>query len=313
MRFNSTAVALTSRTGYDSQSLTDNIDRVIAGLDRSGNFHSCKVLLKPNLITAKYGILPCTEPAFICSVARWFVDQGARVSIGDSPAFGSATAALQALGIADDLTAIGVRISDFRQSSNVSLSCGNKAAVAVDAMECDLLVNMPRVKAHAQTRVTLTVKNCFGCLVGLHKPWWHMVHGGKNGAFSDRLVQLLDVLADTVNLVDGIVAMEKTGPVHGVRYPLAVLGASTNPVAMDCALHEVLRVDPKQSPLMSACQRAEIRGAELSQLTFPLAAPAELQVSDFRFPDELNPIRFNPIRFLQSTFRRILSGRRQND
>ena len=309
MRLDSTVVALTSCPKYAPQPIADSINRVVSALDQVPNLHSCTVLLKPNLITAKYGSLPCTEPAFILEVARWFVDQGARVSIGDSPAFGTATAALQTLGIADELAALGVRITDFSRARNVLLAGGGKAGVAVDAMECDLLVNLPRVKAHAQTRLTLAVKNCFGCLVGLRKPWWHMAYGGKDGSFSDRLVQLLDVLADSITLVDGIIAMHKTGPIHGASYPLALLGASTNPVAMDRALLQVLDVDPELSPLMSACLRAGFDGAELSRLSFPLATPLELQVSDFQVPDALAPVRFNPFRFLQSTFRRILMSR----
>ena len=198
-----------------------------------------------------------------------------------------------------------MEITDFNQSRTVRLSGGGKATVAVDAMDCDLLVNLPRVKAHAQTRLTIAVKNCFGTLIGMRKPWWHMVYGGKCGTFSDRIVQLLDVLADSVTIVDGIVAMHKSGPIHGKPYPLGLVGASTNPVAMDCALHETLSINPAQSPLMSACQCARLAGSVLSDLSFPLLTPQDLQVTDFKAPEQLNPIRFNPFRFLKNTARRI--------
>lgn len=309
MNLNSTVVALTSCPEYTHHSLADTIDRVMAVLDQVPNLHSCTVLLKPNLITARYGVLPCTEPAFILAVARWFLDQGARVRIGDSPAFGSANAALQVLGIGGDLSDLGVGITDFKRFQNVDLAGGGKAGVAVDAMECDLLVNLPRIKAHAQTRVTLAVKNCFGCLVGLRKPWWHMAYGGEGGSFSDRLVQLLDVLADSITLVDGISTMHKTGPLHGELYPLALLGASSNPVAMDRALLQVLNVEPEQSPLMVACRRIAISGAEFSQLQFPLLTPIDLQVTDFQVPDQLSPVRFNLYRFVKRTVQRIFFRR----
>ena len=298
-------VALTPCPEYGHQCLADAINRVMAELDQVPNLHSCTVLLKPNLITARYGILPCTEAAFMLAAARWFMDQGARVSIGDSPAFGSANAALQTLGVADELASLGVSITNFKQSINVKLAGGGKAGIAIDAMECDLLVNLPRIKAHAQTRVTLAVKNCFGCLVGLRKPWWHMAYGGKDGSFSDRIVQLLDVLPDSITLVDGIHAMHKTGPIHGELYPLALLGASRNPVAMDRALHQVLDIDPELSPLMLACRRIGILGAEFSQLQFPLATPVELQATDFQVPEQLNPVRFNFFRFARRRVSRL--------
>ncbi len=308
MNLDSLKVALTPCPEYGHHCLIDAINRVMAELDQVPNLHSCTVLLKPNLITAKYGILPCTEAAFMLAAARWFMDQGARVSIGDSPAFGSANAALQTLGFADELASLGVSITNFKQSINVKLAGGGKAGIAIDAMECDLLVNLPRIKAHAQTRVTLAVKNCFGCLVGLRKPWWHMAYGGKDGSFSDRIVQLLDVLPDSITLVDGIHAMHKTGPIHGELYPLALLGASRNPVAMDRALHQVLDIDPELSPLMLACRRIGILGAEFSQLQFPLATPVELQATDFQVPEQLNPVRFNFFRFARRRVSRICKG-----
>jgi len=280
----------------------------MAGLDRLPDLHSSVVLLKPNLISVAHGTLPCTEPAFITAVARCFLDQGARVSIGDSPAFGSASSALQKLGIAEELAGMNVSITDFKRIKNVCLADGGVAGVAAAALECDLLINLPRVKAHAQTRVTLAVKNYFGCLVGLRKPCWHMAYGGKNGTFADRLVQLLDVLPDSLTLVDGIVAMHATGPVHGVAYPLAVVGASTNPVAIDLALLKVLGVHPGQSPLMQACRDRGLTDMDWAGLDFPLATPVELRVTDFLVPTELNPVRFNPFRFLRNSVRRMLTG-----
>ncbi len=284
----------------------------MAVLDQVPELHpSCTVLLKPNLITARHGVLPCTEPAFIVAAARWFVDRGCRVKIGDSPALGTATAALKTLGIAGELTALGVHITDFTRARDVSLAGGGTARVAVDALECDLLVNLPRVKAHAQTRFTLAVKNCFGCLVGMRKPWWHMAYGGRHGSFCDRLVQLLDVMADSVTLVDGITAMHKTGPIHGEPYPLHLMAAGTNPVAVDCALHHLLRLDPEKSPLLQACLAAGHAGAEFSQLQFPLAAPSEFPAPAFQFPEALIPIRFDPFHFIRSALKRImLSGSR---
>jgi len=311
MRLDSTVVALTRCAEYAPRVLAHGFDRVLGALDQMPELHSCTILLKPNLITTRYGSLACTEPAFILAATRWFVDHGARVTIGDSPAFGSAANALQALGIADDLNALGVTVSDFNDGRVMSLPGGGTAVVAADAVECDLLVNLPRVKAHSQTRVTLAVKNYFGCVVGLRKPWWHMAYGGKDGDFTDRLVQLPAVTANSITLVDGITAMHKTGPVHGAPYPLSLVGASANPVAMDRALLKVLNLDPEQSPLLEACRRAGLTGTKLAQLSFPLRGPSDMQVYDFQVPPELSPIRFNPFRFLKSSVQRILSGRKR--
>ena len=113
MLFESTTVALVSCPEYASAVLAPAIDRVITALGELEHPAGLQVLLKPNLISAKRGPLACTEGAFIVAVARWFLDRGARVTVGDSPAFGTATAVLDRLGILEDLRSLGVGVSDF--------------------------------------------------------------------------------------------------------------------------------------------------------------------------------------------------------
>ncbi len=309
MKFESTNVAITTCPGYDEPDLADAVDRVLCAAGQLPELHSCRVLLKPNLITARYGPLPCTEAAVILAVSRWFLDHGARLSIGDSPVLGTAAGALETLGVKDKLFAAGVSISDFRQGRKVTLASGGEAMLASDALDCDLLVNLPRVKAHAQTRLTLAMKNYFGCLLGFRKPWWHMAHGGEKGGFCQRIIEIPLQLPPSINLVDGITAMHITGPIKGKPYALGILAASENPVAVDRALHEILQVPPEDNPLMAACNRAGFAGTQLSQLSFPLLKPKQVQVDDFILPETLNPIRFRVFRYIKNTIRRILLHR----
>lgn len=306
MLLDSTTVALTYCRDYSPAFLEPCVDRLITATGRPEGLTGLRVMLKPNLISAKSGPLPCTEVAFLLSVARWFIDNGAKVTVGDSPAFGSATDVLTRLGVFDTLQFLGVEVSDFTSTRKFILPSGIKASVAVDALDSDLLVNLPRVKAHAQMRVTMAVKNYFGCLAGLQKPWWHMVHGGASGRFAELLVELLTVLPESLTLVDGIRAMHCTGPIEGEPYTLGVLAAGKNPVAVDTALLSVLHVSPQHSPLQQAAAHAGIAGSLLDGLSFPLSAPAELRVNDFSIPENLSPVRFNPFAFVLSSIRRKL-------
>jgi len=275
-------------------------------------FRSTHVLLKPNLISARHGPLACTEVAFILATARWFVDQGARVCIGDSPAFGTASGVLAKLGIVEQLRSLSVPITDFDRVNTVTLASGKKAGLAADAMDCDLLINLPRIKAHAQLRVTLAVKNMFGCLVGMRKPWWHMAYGGHQGEFESLLVELMTVLPDSLTIVDGITAMSGTGPIGGHPCHLGLMAASTNPVAVDSALLSALGLDPDVSPLWRACRDAGLPGVRFNRLDFPLQVPQDFQVTDFSVPEELSPIRFNPFRFVSGSFKRALGRLHQS-
>ena len=200
---NSCTVALTSCASYDKQDLSQALNNVLKHINVPVTLCSAEVLLKPNLISAKTGPLSCTEGALILAVARRFVDQGARVSIGDSPAFGTAASVLNSLDLRDKLSSLGVQTRPFHQGALIELPGGGQATLARDALECDLLVNLPRVKAHAQARLTVAMKNYFGCLVGLRKAWWHMAYGGKRShqknGFFDRLIRIPSALPRSIH------------------------------------------------------------------------------------------------------------------
>ena len=306
MLLDSTRVALLAQATYAQPSLDRNVDRLLADCAACRSLRSARVLLKPNLITARNGQLACTDGRLLAAAARWFIDQGARVTVGDSPSFGSARAVLARIGALDKLTRLGAEVVEFHQGVVVDLPGGLQAPLAAPALECDLLVNLPRVKAHQQMRVTLAVKNYFGCVSGFHKPWCHMRHGGVRPRFAELIVGLLTVLPDGLSLVDGVVAMHGSGPVHGEPHPLGLLACATNPVALDRALLAVLGIDPEQCPLWREARRVGLCGTRLDELHFPAAAPAALAVRDFVVPATLNPIRFNPFRFAINSLRRLI-------
>jgi uncharacterized protein (DUF362 family) len=306
MQLNSTRVSLKAHSSYEQPSLDAAIESLLASMDSLGTLRTARVLLKPNLITARNGRLACTDGRFIVAVARWFAVRGAQVAVGDSPSFGSARSVLEAIDALPVLREMGVPVVEFRQVKEVTLPGGYKVPMAAAAMECDLLVNLPKVKAHSQMRLTLAVKNLFGCVSGFHKPWWHMVHGGANGRFAELLVALLALLPAVCTMVDGIVAMHQTGPIHGEPYALGVITGGANPVAVDTGLMHLLGVDPRQCPLWCAAHRAGLAGTNMDELMFPLARPSGLAVNDFMVPEVLGPVRFNPFRFAKNSMKRVL-------
>jgi Uncharacterized conserved protein len=305
MRTEVLPVFLTRLPRYEQLPLETAVDGLLAAMPHP-TLRTANVLLKPNLITARNGLLACTDSRVIVAVARWFQAQGARVAVGDSPSFGSARGVLAAIGALPDLRRLNVAVREFRRCRKVVLPCGQKADLATAALECDLLVNLPKVKAHSQMRVTLAVKNVFGCLAGFQKPWWHMAHGGSNDRFADLLVGLLAVLPTGCTVVDGVVAMHRTGPVHGDPFPLGILAGGVDPVAVDTALFTLLGIDPCDCPLWYAARRAGLAGTTSAELAFPLLHPADCAVHDFVTPETLDPIRFNLFRFVNSSIKRVL-------
>lgn len=299
-------VALLSCPEYHRGHVKAAIDSLCRALSFVPGYGSL-VLLKPNLLsgTRRDG-LACTHPQFVAAVAEWFIDHGARVRIGDSPAFGTARMVMGACGIREAVKGLPVRMVNFTRSQARTLAGGAAIGLATEALGCDLLVNLPRVKAHSQLLVTLAVKNLFGTVVGVRKPLWHMRSGGCPGQFSGLILDLLGVLPAGITLVDGIVAMEGEGPMAGSAYPLKVVAGGCSPVAVDAALLAVLGIDPLQSPIAREALRRDMAGARIEDLAWPLRTARDLAVRDFRVPGSLKPIRFGGVQVLRGGLRRIL-------
>jgi len=312
MLINSTSVALLHCARYRTRDIAERIDQLCAALG-FGVSSGTRVLLKPNLLSNRSAEhLACTHPAFVAAAAEWFVDQGAKVAIGDSPAFGTAKGVMRATGIEKALAGLPVESINFDRTTTVELPGGVSVDIACRALECDLLVNLPRVKAHSQLYVTLAVKNYFGTVVGFQKPWWHLRYGKHAEEFASHLLDLLEVLPAGVTLLDGIVAMHGTGPISGQPFSLGLVGGAVNPVALDTALLRILGLDHARSALWQECVNRSLTGTDPVTLDYPLLKPAEFSVKGFKAPAILKPVSFNPLRMLLSGCRRFAARAKES-
>lgn len=289
---------------YDRQAVKECVGAIAGALNFSVPAGS-RVLLKPNLVSGRRpGGLPCTHPEFIAGVAEWFLDLGAQVMVGDSPAFGTARGVMDACGIATALRNYPVTLQNFDDPVVVVLRSGLSVKIARPALECDFLINLPKAKAHNQVLVTLAVKNYFGTVTGFRKAALHARLGDKGSLFAECLVDLLDILPGGVSFMDGITAMHQQGPVSGSAFPLGLIGGALNPVALDTALLRILGIAAEDSPLWVECHRRQLPGCREELLRFPLGSPGEFQGEGFQVPARLKPISFHPWRLCVSAMKR---------
>ena len=300
-------VGLTACRQYDRRLLKERLE----ALGNAVGFRvspGSRVLLKPNLVSAvRNKGLACTHPEVVAAAAEWFLDQGAQVRVGDSPAFGTALGVMQACGISAALKGLPVTMVNFEAAQPVRLASGLSVGIARAIGECDLLVNLPKIKAHGQLYLSLAVKNYFGAVVGFRKPWLHARHGDIGNRFEAMLVDLLAALPDGITLADGIEAMHVDGPTGGKPFPLHLLAAGCNPVALDTALIEVLGLPHQASPVWRECRRRNLAGSSLEELSFPLARPEEVAVQGFQPPVRLRPVSFHPWRLLRGALKRLMA------
>jgi uncharacterized protein (DUF362 family) len=308
MRFVTTAVGLLRCPDYRRSVLKENIDALCKALCFSLS-PGDTVLLKPNLVAGgRAGALACTQPEFIAAAAEWCLDQSARVVIGDSPAFGTARSVMQQTGTIAALKGLPVKPVNFSSGRKVFLANDMPVILAQEIFECDVLINLPRVKAHSQLRVSLAIKNFFGTVVGMRKAWWHMCCGNSVDRFARYLFDLLEVLPGGTTLIDGVVAMHESGPLRGRPLPLGIVAGGQNPVALDTALLTVLGIEHARSPLWRESAQRHVLGAAPADLAYPLLEAEQAAVGHFIAPEHLKPISFNPCRMALSAVKRSISG-----
>ena len=301
-------VSLIRADSYERQRLRTSLETLLEPLGGMGAFvkKGDRVLLKPNLLTAGRPGKECiTRPEIVYCVAQLVQEAGGKPFFGDSPAFGSARGVAQANGYLPVMEELSLPIVEFHgQRYETESVAFNHLRLCKEAMDADVVINLPKLKSHMQLTLTMGVKNLFGCVPGKMKAWWHMEAGKDENRFGEMLVETARAINPDLTILDGIIAHEGNGPSGGEPRQLNVLGASSDVFALDRATVEILNVDPALVPTLAAGKRLGLAG-ELANIYFPHQQPGELQVMDWKLPDALMPIDFGMPRVIKSTFKHL--------
>ncbi len=297
-------VALCRCSDYARARVQDKVGRVLECVDWRPA-RGTVLVVKPNLLRVQSHGLCCTHPEVIRAAVLYARDHGAIVTVGDSPAFGSALRVAGGIGLVEALQGLDVPVVTLDDPVVHTLPSGIRVHIARRALECDAVLNVPRLKAHCQMRLTLAVKNMFGCVSGVHKALAHAKHGERENRFVSMLVELGQVLPPTSALLDGIVAMHRTGPSGGSPFALGLLGASQSCVALDTSIYGILGMCSEEVPIWKELQQRNHPEAFLSGIHLPLDALEDFDASGFRLPQVLDAVSFRPGVLLRSMVRRI--------
>lgn len=304
----STPVCFTRAQTYNLEPLRADLEALLAPLGGMGAFVQSgqRVLLKPNLLTGSRPTQACTtNPAVVYCVAQMVKAVGGQPFLGDSPAFGSARGVARANGLLPLAEALDLPIVELHgQRYAVESEDFDHFRLSKEAMEADVVINLPKVKSHTQLTLTLGVKNLFGCVPGKMKAWWHMEAGKDARRFGTMLVETARLIDPELTILDGIVGHEGNGPSGGDPRHLGLLAAAPNVFALDRAVVELLGVDPTAVPTVAESMRLGVCPA-WEDIDFPLLSSAELAVEDWRLPDRLMPIDFGTPRVVKSVFKQL--------
>jgi uncharacterized protein (DUF362 family)/ferredoxin len=287
-------VAITRCGDYRAETVEASIREVLRLLGGVGEFirkgEVC--LIKPNILAGRDPkAAVTTHPEVVRAVVRLVKEAGATPVVGDSPGIGSPRKAAQRsgiLGVCEDEGAAFVEFKDAVAVENPGGHTFKRLEVAREALEADCIINVAKLKTHAQMYLTLGVKNVFGCVPGARKPQWHLSAGVDNLHFAGMLLDLYLFLKPRLTVMDAVVGMEGNGPAAGAPRALGLIFASPDAIAMDAIAAEVLGADPGDVPILKAALARGIREADARGVNVLGERPAAVKVNGFKFPPPMS-------------------------
>ncbi|MBE3588528.1 MAG: DUF362 domain-containing protein, partial [Thermoanaerobacteraceae bacterium] len=219
-----------------------------AGLDglKSGD----RVLIKPNVVIGdeKYrrftkGVLTTVE--VLEELVELLREYGCRnIVIGEgsitNEELGLTTrTAYDLAGITEMARRLNVKLLDFHQGPFVKVELdGRPVEIAASVMEADFLINVPVLKTHVQTKVSLGLKNLKGVLSMASRRNFHRYGVEK------YIALLASRIKAHLTILDGLYTVNY-GPVHHDHRELNLVVAGRDPLAVDVIGSSILGIPPE--------------------------------------------------------------------
>ncbi|MFH1399568.1 MAG: DUF362 domain-containing protein [Candidatus Woesearchaeota archaeon] len=255
---------------------------LIGGIDKfvkPGN----RVLLKPNLLFGKEpASAVCTHPAIVGAVAKLVLDAGGIPFVGDSPGIGSGIKAMEIAGIKKVCDELKVKVIELDQPITIKNMKGKlekSFQISKKVLDCDVIINLPKLKTHSLTQMTLAVKNMYGVIPGRIKASYHLRFADAV-PFSEMLLDLSEIVKPHLNIIDGVVAMEGNGPGQGEPRKLGLVLASESCHALDAVVCKIVGLSERQLPTIALAKKRGI--ADIKKIETVGEEISAVQVHDFK-------------------------------
>ncbi len=207
-----------------------------------------KVLVKVNHLSpassADRGII--THPIFVEAILHLLRDCSVNITLGDDIE-SIASNGFVVSGFRKMCKRVGVDLVNFKEKGFVETECRGhflkKVHISRAALDSDVLINLPKLKAHSLTVLTGGVKNMYGAIPSGLRTRFHGEYVRPED-FGQVLVDIFSAIKPQLTIMDGVVAMEGEGPASGNLRDVGVILASQDTVALDAVATKIIGLDP---------------------------------------------------------------------
>jgi len=259
-------------------SLSEAVEKSIAAI---GGLHleGKTVLIKPNLVDpVSHTTGQITNPHLVEAVIKYcYREQAQRVIIGEGPSYYRSPERL-----IDSFTKTGMKevaerneaewvVFDdypFRSYKDTSPFTPSRFSITEFAFECDKIINIPVMKTHIFTKVTLAMKNLKGCLKREDKPRFH-------SNLARAVVELNKIIRPTLNIIDGTSLKSGSHLIITGKDIVAVDSIGSSLMGFNPSQIETVKFGFEAGLGEMDMEQIEIMGADLKDLEMNFELPQE--------------------------------------
>lgn len=225
------------------------------------------------------------------------------VSVGTKLGRGQSTQfVLDEMGVKDAAESAGAKVLCLEEDERVRVlvpdgKCIGEVDYPKTLLEADVLIDLPCMKMHGMTFVTLGMKNFQGILSDEQKYYAH------RDDFEQKIVDLFKIRKPDLTLIDGITAMEGNGAGEGGEpHPMNLFIASADVVAADSVAIACMGIDDVFKVAFNRLADYDGIGNGRLENIEVLGARIEDVKEDFVWPDSY---RYPDDRFVTGTYQNI--------
>ena len=236
-------------------------------------------LLKPNCVypkPPKSGIT--TDPQVIEGTIKYLKENGAHdIEIGEGGNRHTDNT-FEITGMRDIATKYSLPIINFNEDEAAEVEIPlakslHRVSIAKSVLRSTCIVNVPKLKIHHMTQVTLSIKNLMGVIVGDRGSIMHI-------DIDEKLIDLASFVKPKLNVIDGFVESEMD-EVRGKPVTMNIVIAGTDMVAVDAVGFAVMGVDPRDVRHLKLAERRGLGIANLNDIKV-LGEPIETITREFK-------------------------------
>ncbi len=239
-----------------------------------------------------------TDRRMVLAAARMFSEIGCRVKIGEDPeCFLRTEEVFASYGAAELASRSGAEVVNMRRNGfQEVLTVGGRLFESIrvlnDAVEADLIVNLPLMKTNFLTTITCCLKNMKGTIPPAEKRRFHQL------GLDQGIADLATVVQPGLNIVEAIIGNDVWDIDNGTKAVGCII-AGDNPLSTDAVVARIMDYEPTEIEHLAKAYELGVGELELEKIRLIGTPIEEVHTPFTKIPDTIRLVEQAGLKLVQ--------------